>query len=80
MPRLMNISKDALIRPLARLKAVQIGNPMLPSDCSYDDVVTISTNDIEPTVTWGITPSQGVGINEMIPAINEGATEFERIH
>jgi 3-isopropylmalate/(R)-2-methylmalate dehydratase large subunit len=47
-------------------------------NCSYDDVVTISTNDIEPTVTWGITPSQGVGINEMIPAINEGATESER--
>jgi 3-isopropylmalate/(R)-2-methylmalate dehydratase large subunit len=47
-------------------------------DCDYDDIVTIDAADIEPTVTWGITPGQGVGINENIPAESEGATQSER--
>ncbi len=46
--------------------------------CAYDDVVEINASDIQPTVTWGITPGQGVGIDERIPAIAEGATESER--
>jgi 3-isopropylmalate/(R)-2-methylmalate dehydratase large subunit len=48
------------------------------ADCTYDDVVEINAADIEPTVTWGITPGQGVGINENIPAVNEGKTQSER--
>jgi len=48
------------------------------ADCSYDDVVNINAADIEPTVTWGITPGQGVGINENIPAIADGETESDR--
>lgn len=48
------------------------------ADCSYDDVVNINAADIEPTVTWGITPGQGVGINENIPAAAEGKTQSER--
>lgn len=48
------------------------------ADCEYDDVVNINAADIEPTVTWGITPGQGVGINETIPAVADGATESER--
>ena len=47
-------------------------------NCSYDDVVNINAADVPPTVTWGITPAQGVGINENIPAIDEGKTESER--
>jgi 3-isopropylmalate/(R)-2-methylmalate dehydratase large subunit len=47
-------------------------------DCEYDDVVNIDAADIEPTVTWGITPGQGVGINESIPSVNDGATQSER--
>jgi 3-isopropylmalate/(R)-2-methylmalate dehydratase large subunit len=46
--------------------------------CSFDDVVDINAADIQPTVTWGITPAQGVGINENIPAIAEGVTESDR--
>ena len=46
--------------------------------CAYDDVVDIDAADIQPTVTWGITPAQGVGINENIPAVAEGATESDR--
>ena len=36
-------------------------------DAEYDDVVTIDGSAIEPTVTWGTTPGQGVGISEPIP-------------
>jgi 3-isopropylmalate/(R)-2-methylmalate dehydratase large subunit len=46
--------------------------------CSFDDVVNIDASEIQPTVTWGITPAQGVGINENIPAIAEGETESDR--
>ena len=46
--------------------------------CSYDDVVTIDAADVPPTVTWGITPAQGVGIDENIPKVSEGKTESER--
>ena len=38
------------------------------SDAEYDDVVTIDGSDIEPIVTWGTTPGQGIGISEPIPA------------
>jgi 3-isopropylmalate/(R)-2-methylmalate dehydratase large subunit len=34
---------------------------------TYDDVVNFNAADIEPTVTWGITPGQAVSINERIP-------------
>ncbi len=47
-------------------------------DCSYDDLVEIDAAEIQPTVTWGITPAQGVGIDECIPTIAQGATESER--
>ncbi|ELS01927.1 3-isopropylmalate dehydratase, large subunit [Xenococcus sp. PCC 7305] len=36
-------------------------------DAEYDDVVTFEAADIEPTITWGITPGQGIGISEDIP-------------
>ena len=35
--------------------------------CAYDDVVKINASDIEPTITWGINPSQAIGINDSIP-------------
>ncbi|AUC61329.1 3-isopropylmalate/(R)-2-methylmalate dehydratase large subunit [Cyanobacterium sp. HL-69] len=39
-------------------------------DAQYDDVVTFDASQIEPTVTWGITPSQGIGINESMPNLD----------
>ncbi len=36
-------------------------------DAEYDDVVTIDGSEIEPTVTWGTTPGQGIGISESVP-------------
>ena len=38
------------------------------ADATYDDVVVIDGSAIEPTVTWGTTPGQGVGISEPVPA------------
>ncbi|KYH25563.1 methanogen homoaconitase large subunit [Halalkalicoccus paucihalophilus] len=40
-------------------------------DAEYDDVVTIDGSEIEPTVTWGTTPGQGIGISEPIPKPEE---------
>ncbi|WP_435358671.1 3-isopropylmalate dehydratase large subunit [Haloarchaeobius sp. DFWS5] len=37
-------------------------------DAEYDDVVTIDGSELEPVVTWGTTPGQGVGVTEPIPA------------
>jgi len=36
-------------------------------DAVYDDRVVFNAEDIAPTVTWGITPGQGMGIDEKIP-------------
>ena len=35
--------------------------------CHYDDVVKFDAASIEPTVTWGINPGQGLSVNERIP-------------
>lgn len=35
----------------------------------YDDTVEIDGSKIEPTVTWGINPSQSAGISENFPSI-----------
>ncbi len=40
-------------------------------DAEYDDVVTIDADELEPVVTWGTTPGQGVGVTEPIPAPEE---------
>ena len=34
----------------------------------YDDVIKIDASKIEPTITWGITPGQSIGINQKIPS------------
>jgi 3-isopropylmalate/(R)-2-methylmalate dehydratase large subunit len=59
------------------------------ADAEYDDVVTFDGDAIEPTVTWGTTPGQGVGITEPIPdpaemppgerAVAERAQEHMRV-
>ncbi|MGB3765666.1 MAG: 3-isopropylmalate dehydratase large subunit [Phormidesmis sp.] len=35
----------------------------------YDDVVEFDAGAIAPTVTWGITPGQGIGVNETVPTL-----------
>ncbi|MBR8828642.1 MAG: 3-isopropylmalate dehydratase large subunit [Gomphosphaeria aponina SAG 52.96 = DSM 107014] len=36
-------------------------------EAEYDDVVTFDASEIAPTITWGITPGQGLSIDETIP-------------
>ena len=36
-------------------------------DATYDDVVDFDASQIEPTVTWGVTPAQAIGVGERIP-------------
>jgi 3-isopropylmalate/(R)-2-methylmalate dehydratase large subunit len=48
------------------------------ADAHYDDIVRIAAGDIEPTVTWGISPDHGVSINETIPDPAKAATEIEK--
>lgn len=47
------------------------------ADATYDDVVVFDAADIAPTVTWGITPGQGIGVDEAIPT-PESLPEDER--
>ncbi|AFG38376.1 3-isopropylmalate dehydratase large subunit [Spirochaeta africana] len=37
------------------------------ADAEYDDVVVYDAADIEPMVTWGVTPGQSVGISQTLP-------------
>jgi 3-isopropylmalate/(R)-2-methylmalate dehydratase large subunit len=46
-------------------------------DADYDDVVIFNAADISPTVTWGITPGQGMGVTEQVPTPEQMA-ESER--
>ena len=39
-------------------------------DAVYDDVVEIDGSSIEPRVTWGTTPGQGIGISDTIPELS----------
>ena len=45
----------------------------LKSDANsiYDDVVKFDASKVEPTVTWGITPGQSIGINQQVPLLEE---------
>ncbi len=43
--------------------------------CNYDDIVKIDASDIGPTVTWGINPSQAIGIIESIPDPDKAAEQ-----
>jgi 3-isopropylmalate/(R)-2-methylmalate dehydratase large subunit len=37
------------------------------ADAQYDDAIAFDAAEIAPTVTWGITPSQGIGVDEAVP-------------
>ena len=38
------------------------------ADAEYDDVVIIPAEEIDPTVTWGISPDMSIGISGTVPA------------
>ncbi|KGA98102.1 isopropylmalate isomerase [Alkalihalobacillus alcalophilus ATCC 27647 = CGMCC 1.3604] len=45
---------------------------------SYDRTVVIEAAEIEPMVTWGTNPSQGVGISQLVPAPTDGKNDTDR--
>ena len=40
------------------------------ADATYDDIIEIKGEEIEPFVTWGITPAQSVGVGQDLPKVN----------
>jgi len=40
------------------------------ADAEYDDLVQIDGREIGPTVTWGITPGQSVGVDQVLPDLD----------
>jgi 3-isopropylmalate/(R)-2-methylmalate dehydratase large subunit len=50
-----------------------------PADAEFDDEVTFSAADIEPTVTWGITPAQSVGVSQPLPRVADVPPEEQRL-
>ncbi|AHF62666.1 3-isopropylmalate dehydratase, large subunit [Synechococcus sp. WH 8109] len=41
------------------------------ANATVDDEVVFDAAAIPPTVTWGITPGQGLGINETVPSLDQ---------
>ncbi len=48
-------------------------------DAQFDDVVVFNAADIEPTVTWGITPAQSVGVTQALPKVSAVAAEEQKL-
>ena len=44
-------------------------------DALYDDEVRFDASTISPTVTWGITPGQGIGVDETVPSLEQTAPD-----
>jgi 3-isopropylmalate/(R)-2-methylmalate dehydratase large subunit len=40
-------------------------------DAVFDDEVRFDAASIAPTVTWGITPGQGIGVDEAVPTLEQ---------
>lgn len=47
-------------------------------DAVYDDVVIIPAEEIEPTVTWGISPDMSISINGTVPSPDDAPTTEAR--
>ena len=49
------------------------------ADAHYDDVVVYNAADIEPVVTWGITPGQSIAVNAKIPSLKNFDTDEQEL-
>lgn len=49
------------------------------ADAAYDDVVKIDAADIEPVVTWGITPDQSTGVTRPVPELSSFAEDKQAL-
>ena len=47
-------------------------------DAVYEDIINIKAEDIEPTVTWGISPDHGIAVSETIPDPAAANSEQEK--
>src|SRR5690606_27212208 len=52
----------------------------LPTDegATFDAEVFIDANELEPFVTWGTNPGQGVSLSQTVPTLDSFADEGER--
>jgi 3-isopropylmalate/(R)-2-methylmalate dehydratase large subunit len=51
------------------------------ADATYDDKIVIDGDNLEPFVTWGITPSQSIPVTAKIPAVSSFiASEQPLVH
>ena len=69
-----NYIKDKLCAPQNENweKAVKWWQSLKSSEtCIYDDVFKLDASKVEPTITWGITPGQSIGVNQKIPSLSE---------
>lgn len=41
------------------------------SEAMFDDQVDFDATTIAPTITWGITPGQGIGVDEAVPSLEQ---------
>jgi 3-isopropylmalate/(R)-2-methylmalate dehydratase large subunit len=48
------------------------------NDAVFDAEVFLDANDLEPFVTWGTNPGQGVSLNDVVPAPESFTDEAER--
>ena len=48
------------------------------ADAEYDDVVRYDASEIEPMVTWGVTPGQSIRITQTLPDPNGVSDDGER--
>ena len=51
------------------------GSMASDADASYDDRVSLPGSALEPHVTWGINPSQSVGVSGRVPKPSDAAPE-----
>ncbi len=57
---------DAWERALAWWSSLASG-----TDAVFDDEVIFDASSIAPTITWGITPGQGIGVDETVPTAEQ---------
>jgi 3-isopropylmalate/(R)-2-methylmalate dehydratase large subunit len=48
------------------------------ADCTYDVVLEIDADEIEPIVTWGTNPAMGVGVSKTVPTAADYDNETDR--
>ena len=63
-------SGDAWDRAVSWWKSLASG-----ADACFDDEVKFDAAAIAPTITWGITPGQGIGVNEAVPTLEQTPEE-----